>query len=216
LTLAFNITVNHRRRILLISPGLPGRWNDNTLQLSDDLFRGIEDGSILGVGSVDLCLFLSMNAITWTFNVRYQFIEFELFENGSNGPVAVLYRGVWLLVDNRYLEHSSLLPPRKITTIQAEMRLSKWDESMRKDVECTFGILKGRYVHARCVWRILKTGIQSHGVPVVTDIWCWKTCCALQNWSVLSCVSDYARFAQGAQKILAEVQARCGECVTCP
>ena len=150
LTLAFNITVNHRRRILLISPGLPGRWNDNTLQLSDDLFRGIEDGSILGVGSVDLCLFLSMNAITWTFNVRYQFIEFELFENGSNGPVAVLYRGVWLLVDNRYLEHSSLLPPRKITTIQAEMRLSKWDESMRKDVECTFGILKGWYVRARC------------------------------------------------------------------
>ena len=150
MTLAFNITVNHRRRILLISPGLPGRWNDNTLQLSDDLFRGIEDGSILGVGSVDLCLFLSMNAITWTFNVRYQFIEFELFENGSNGPVAVLYRGVWLLVDNRYLEHSSLLPPRKITTIQAEMRLSKWDESMRKDVECTFGILKGSYVRARC------------------------------------------------------------------
>jgi hypothetical protein len=25
-------------------------------------------------------------------------------------------------------------------------------------------------------WRILKTGIQLHGVPVVTDIWCWKTC----------------------------------------
>ena len=64
--------------------------------------------------------------------------------------MAVLYRGVWLLVDNRYLEHSSLLPPRKITTIQAEMRLSKWDESMRKDVESTFGILKGWYVRARC------------------------------------------------------------------
>jgi hypothetical protein len=23
--------------------------------------------------------------------------------------------------------------------------------------------------------RILKTGIQLHGVPVVTEIWCWKT-----------------------------------------
>jgi hypothetical protein len=65
-------------------------------------------------------------------------------------------------------------------------------------------------------WRILKTGIQLHGVPVVTDIWCWKTCCALYNWCVLSCVSDYASFAQRAQKIPAAVHARCGECVTCP
>ena len=61
-TVAFNMTVNHRRRILHTSPGLPGRWNDKTLQLFDDLFRGIEDGSILGVGSVAPCSFLSMKA----------------------------------------------------------------------------------------------------------------------------------------------------------
>ncbi len=34
---------------------------------------------------------------------------------------------------------------------------------MRKDVECTFGILKGR-------WRILKAD------------YIWLTCCALHNW----------------------------------
>ena len=44
---------------------------------------------------------------------------------------------------------------------------------MRKDVKCTFGILKGR-------WRILKTGVQVHGVDKVDDI--WLTCCALRNW----------------------------------
>ena len=44
---------------------------------------------------------------------------------------------------------------------------------MRKDVECTFGILKGR-------WRILKTGIRVEGVDVVDKI--WLTCCALHNW----------------------------------
>ena len=81
---------------------------------------------------------------------RFQDIEFELYENGPNGPVAVRYRGVWLLVDNGYLEHSTLLPPMKITTTQAETRWSKWVESMRKDVECTFGILKGRCVRACC------------------------------------------------------------------
>jgi Plant transposon protein len=41
---------------------------------------------------------------------------------------------------------------------------------MRKDVECTFGILKGRF----CV---LKTGIRLHGLAVTDCI--WLTCCAL-------------------------------------
>ena len=43
---------------------------------------------------------------------------------------------------------------------------------MRKDVECTFGIMKGR-------WRILKTGIHLHAVQSVDMI--WATCCALHN-----------------------------------
>ena len=44
---------------------------------------------------------------------------------------------------------------------------------MRKDVECTFGILKGR-------WRILKTGVRVYGVDKVDEI--WLTYCALHNW----------------------------------
>jgi hypothetical protein len=44
---------------------------------------------------------------------------------------------------------------------------------MRKDVECTFGILKGR-------WQILKAGVRIHGVDGVDDV--WLTCCALHNW----------------------------------
>ena len=44
---------------------------------------------------------------------------------------------------------------------------------MRKDVECTFRILKGR-------WRILKSGVRIYGVDLVDHI--WFTCCALQNW----------------------------------
>lgn len=43
---------------------------------------------------------------------------------------------------------------------------------MRKDVERTYGILKGK-------WRILKNGICLHRVDVVDHI--WKTCCALHN-----------------------------------
>lgn len=38
------------------------------------------------------------------------------------------------------------------TTSRMEIRFSAWLESLRKDVECTFGILKGQ-------WRVLKTGV---------------------------------------------------------
>ena len=52
----------------------------------------------------------------------------------------------------------------KRTLYITETRWSEWLECMRKDVECMFGILKGRF-------RILKAGIRLHGVPVADDIW---------------------------------------------
>ena len=45
--------------------------------------------------------------------------------------------------------------------------------SLRNDVECTFGILKGR-------WRILKSGIRIHGVTEQPNK-VWLTCCAFHN-----------------------------------
>jgi hypothetical protein len=72
-----------------------------------------------------------------------------------------------------YLNWPTTVPPMKVTVDRAEIRFSAWLESMRKDVECTFGILKGR-------WRILKTGIKLQGVISADEI--WKTCCALHNW----------------------------------
>jgi hypothetical protein len=83
------------------------------------------------------------------------------------------YQGAWLLVDNGYLAWSTTVPPIKTTNSRLEIRFSSWLESMRKDVECTFGILKGR-------WRILKTGIRLSGVNSADKI--FLTCCALHNW----------------------------------
>jgi hypothetical protein len=78
-----------------------------------------------------------------------------------------------VIVDNGYLRWSTTVPPFKVTNNIDEIRWSKWVESMRKDVECTFGILKGRF-------RILKTGIRLDGINSVDDV--WMTCCALHNW----------------------------------
>ena len=79
-----------------------------------------------------------------------------------------------MIVDNGYLEWSTTVrPPLKSTITQAEMRFSKWLESLRMDVECTFGILKGR-------WRVLKSGIRFHNNKVAPNN-IWLTCCALHT-----------------------------------
>jgi hypothetical protein len=77
------------------------------------------------------------------------------------------------MVDNGYLCWPTTVPPMKDAIIYHDIRFSKWLESMRKDAECTFGILKGRF-------RILKTGVRVHGVEATDKI--WLTCCALHNF----------------------------------
>jgi hypothetical protein len=67
-----------------------------------------------------------------------------------------MYGGVWQIVDNGYLNWSTTVPPLKTSCNRSDIGFSKWLESIRKDVECTFGILKGCF-------RILKTGIRLLG-----------------------------------------------------
>jgi hypothetical protein len=146
----YSITVNHRRRILSTTRGHPSRWNDKTLILFDDFSRGIREGKY------------------------FKDLEFELLEfDSGNEVIKVKYAGAWQLVDNGYLAWPTTIPPSKVSVNGREIRFSDWLESMRKDVECTFGILKGR-------WRLLKTGIRLHGVEACDKI--WATCCALHNW----------------------------------
>jgi hypothetical protein len=105
---------------------------------------------------------------------RYDDLEFTLLERAEDGGVnSVKYTGDWLIVDNGYLAWPTHVPPFKTHAAYKELRFSKWVESMRKDVECTFGIMKGRF-------RILKTGIPLHGIEATDRI--WLTCCALHNF----------------------------------
>jgi hypothetical protein len=41
---SFNLTANHRRKILSVTTGKPGRWNDKTIVLFDDFVRGMYEG----------------------------------------------------------------------------------------------------------------------------------------------------------------------------
>ena len=84
----------------------------------------------------------------------------------------ICYQGAWFIVDNGYLNWSTTIPPMKHPVTYEEIRFSEWMESMRKDVECTFGILKGRFT-------ILRHGIRLNSISQCDKV--WKTCCALHN-----------------------------------
>ena len=80
---------------------------------------------------------------------------------------------MWQLVDNGYQIWLTAIPPMKMPITEDDDRFSQWAESIRKDVECTFGILKGRF-------RILKSPISVQSIHAVDCI--WLTCYALPNW----------------------------------
>lgn len=54
-------------------------------------------------------------------------------------------KGAWLLVDGGYHKWRCLQCPLKHSAIPRETLWSEWAETVRKDVECVFGVLKGRF-----------------------------------------------------------------------
>jgi len=115
----------------------------------DELIRGVNEGT------------------------RYSNNEFKLLELDKNkNEIEVTYQGAWFIVDNGYLNWSCTIPPMKDPITYQQIRFSEWLESMRKDVECTFGSLKRRFA-------ILKYGIRLGSINQCDKV--WHTCCALHN-----------------------------------
>ena len=149
----YNLSCNHRRKILYTTTGHPSRWNDKTLAHVDTFLSGVHEGSLL------------------------QDCEFFLYSKSPTDPNKIQetkYCGAWGLVDNGYHKWACTQAPSKVNVLRREERLSEWIESFRKDSECVFGILKGRF-------RVLKTGIRLEGTEAADKI--WMTCCALQPLS---------------------------------
>ena len=83
---------------------------------------------------------------------RYTNAEYEL-QIGPNKWIRE--KGVYLLVDGGYHKWRIMQCPIKHTAEMDEIRWSEFAESIRKDVECSFGILKKRF-------QLLKVGINWH------------------------------------------------------
>jgi hypothetical protein len=80
--------------------------------------------------------------------------------------------GLYVLCDGGYHKWRIMQCPNKYATAEFEAKWTKRIESVRKDVECTFGILKRRF-------RILKVPMPYRTKEDVDNI--MFTCCVLHN-----------------------------------
>ena len=145
-TRSYEVTVNHRRRILAATKGFFGSYNDKTIVRYDGFVTAIHEKEL------------------------YADVEYILHDKDGN-PIRM--KGLYLLCDGGYHKWRCLVCLFKHADGDtARFNWSKMLESLRKDVECIFGILKGRF-------RILKTAIRFHDAE--TDDAIFLTCCILHN-----------------------------------
>ncbi len=120
-TRAYEVIFDNNRRCLSCTPGFFGSFNDKTIIKFDSVVQRIHKREL------------------------YNDIEFKLYN--LDGTLSA-YNGLYLLSDNGYHHWRCLQFPNKTMSDLGNMLYRQWSnrlESIRKDVECFFGILKKRF-----------------------------------------------------------------------
>lgn len=144
-TLAFEVVVTHRKKIISVSQGEYGSLNDKTICKMDRFVADIMYARI------------------------YQDVESTIYN--SNGE-KIRIHGAHLICDGGYHKIPAMICPLTFRMEMKEVFWSEWVESVRKDVECTFGILKQRF-------RILKNSYQGHSLDYLENV--FVVCCMIHN-----------------------------------
>jgi hypothetical protein len=131
-----------------VSVGHPGSRNDKTIVKTDEFLQKIKNKEIL------------------------HDVEFQLFRQDGT---SFLVLGAYLLTDNGYARWRMMQCPIKSSFNISELMWSTRLESVRKDVECTFGILKIRF-------RILGGSVNFHDQWKVDNV--FVACCILHNMNL--------------------------------
>ena len=147
-TLAFQCITDYNRRVIGIYGPQFGTRNDKEIVKVDPNVHHIRTGWFKDV--------------LWSYYTCAGRIEQE--------------RGAYLICDNGYHRWPiSISPYANADSASLEGYFSTNLESIRKDVECTFGILKKR-------WRVLNDGFYYRDINICEKI--FVTCCCLNNFLV--------------------------------
>jgi hypothetical protein len=117
-TLVYEACVDHNRRLLGMTKSFYGTINDKTIVKLDDYVQAVKESR----AHADV-----------KFLVKFP--DGEVVEKS----------GVYFLCDGGYHRWACLMSPFPRTGNEADKRWSEWLESVRKDVECFFGVLKSRF-----------------------------------------------------------------------
>ena len=145
-TLAFNVIVDHNRFIMSVSSVFFGTYNDKTIVKYDDTVDKLRKKTLFG----ERVIYKLRNA------------NGELIEHDNP----------YIICDGGYLKLEYLQTMYKHSSETYTRAWSKRMESVRKDVECTFGILKSRF-------RCLRHGIRFHDYNQIESV--FHMCCILHN-----------------------------------
>tara|TARA_B110000046_G_scaffold90116_1_gene98147 strand:- start:388 stop:1953 length:1566 start_codon:yes stop_codon:yes gene_type:complete len=144
-TLAFNVSVLQSRLIIHVADWLPGSKNDKTQAQHDELFAKLRFGKL---------------------HPDRIYILYD-----AHGRMQVC-KGLYAIVDGGYHAWRCLQSPLSIASGDDATAWNERLESVRKAVECVFGILKKRF-------RILRNDFECQDPNQIA--YTFRACCALHN-----------------------------------
>ena len=147
-TAVFLVIVDHDKYVQYVSCAYKGSANDVQICQNDQACLAAMHGSL-------------------------ENIEYELYNEFGEKYKC---KGGYILVDGGFLNHIVFIEPDKFRLNKDSVLFSEWLESVRKDVECFFGILKKR-------WWWFRNGICYHDTDVLSGA--FKTVCTLNNMIML-------------------------------
>ena len=152
MALNFNVCVTHSREILHTTGAHPATRNDKTLARLDPFFTKLRMGKLQAGDGLNVSQ-----------------VSYDLRTADGEGHTE---QGPYIITDNGYLHWPMLQFAPKYSSDQAWLRWAKRLESVRKDSECTYGILKQRFRELR---------LPSEFKKAITVERVFKTCCQLHN-----------------------------------
>ena len=103
----------------------------------------------------------------------YDSVTYEIIDDVGETKTVT---GVYVICDGGYMKDSFLIDPYAFRSSRSVIYWSEWLESLRKDVECLFGILKSRF-------RILRNPTTFHRIEDIQNI---MFCCYILHNLILS------------------------------
>jgi hypothetical protein len=152
-TLAFQVVCGPNRQVFYCSDAYLGSYNDITITHNDPFTKRVNEGLLDDVKGIVI----------------------------DDRGVPRVTTGGYLIVDGGYQKLSWLIDPYKNGCNIHQKIFSEMLESVRKDIECTFGIIKQRF-------RLFLNNIQFHKFEVIENA--WKTAVMLHNMLIIYNAKD--------------------------